>query len=237
MAVTMNSFLLGDPGARPAILHGAFASYPEFFSAVYRSHYRYVLRICQRYLWRREDAEDAAAEVFLKLHTLETEETPVKSRSWLSKVAGRHCIDRLRKAKVERSRCNQEVECDTLPESLDGSPLSRMLRREEQENVRDALRRLPREYRILLVLYYYRQLTYAEIAMTLGKHLPAVKTGVFRAKRLFRDQLRNAATGCENLPGSACNAEVNAVSLTRSAVARAFSEDAGLLKGTPSVNL
>lgn len=190
MAVTMNSFLLGDPGACPATPHGAFASYPELFSACYRSHYRYVLRICQRYLWRREDAEDAAAEVFLKLHTLERKESPVNSRSWLSKVAGRHCIDRLRRAKVERGRCDEDVECDALPESLDGSPLSRVLRREEQENVREALRLLPREYRILLVLHYYRQLTYAEIAMTLGKRMPAVKTGVFRAKQLLRDQLR-----------------------------------------------
>src|SRR5262250_730812 len=122
MAATMNSFLLGNSGAHGPMLPGTLANYPELVGAFYRAQYRYVLRICQRYLWRREDAEDAAAEVFMKLHTLETEETPVKSRSWLSKVAGRHCIDRLRKAKVERSRCNQEVECDTLPESLDGSP-------------------------------------------------------------------------------------------------------------------
>jgi RNA polymerase sigma-70 factor (ECF subfamily) len=68
-----------------------------------------------------------------------------------------------------------------------------VLRREDQENVRQALRRLPREYRILLVLHYYRQLTYAEIAAALGKQMPAVKTGVFRAKRLLRDKLLAAA--------------------------------------------
>jgi RNA polymerase sigma-70 factor (ECF subfamily) len=88
-----------------------------------------------------------------------------------------------------------DVECDALPQSLDGSPLSRVLRREEQENVRQALRRLPREYRILLVLHYYRQLTYVEIAAALGKQMPAVKTGVFRAKRLLREQLLCATAG------------------------------------------
>jgi len=191
MAVTMNSVLLGDSAVRGAMLPGAFGDYPELFAAFYRSQYRYVLRICQRYLWRHEDAEDAAAEVFLKLHTLETDENPIQSRSWLSKVTGRHCIDKLRKAKVETSRSADDVECDGLPESLDGSPLSRVLRREQQENVREALRRLPREYRILLVLHYYRQLTYAEIAAALGKQMPAVKTGVFRAKRLLRCQLLN----------------------------------------------
>lgn len=193
MAVTMNSFLLGDSEGRGAILSGGFANYPELFTSFYRSQYRYVLRICQRYLWRREDAEDAAAEVFLKLHGLESEECPARVKSWLSKVAGRHCIDKLRKAKVERRHCDDDVECDTLPQGAEGSPLSRVLRREKQENVREALRRLPRDYRILLVLHFYRQLTYVEIAATLGKGLPAVKTGVFRAKRMLRDQLAGAA--------------------------------------------
>ena len=197
MAVTMNSVLLGEHAVGGAMARTAFGQYPELFGAFYRSQYRYVLRICQRYLWRNEDAEDAAAEVFLKLHALETEENPIQSRSWLSKVTGRHCIDRLRKAKVESNRCAEDVECDSLPEILDGSPLSRVLRREEQENVREALRRLPREYRILLVLHYYRQLTYAEIAAALGKQMPAVKTGVFRAKRLLRAKLLGAVAGAK----------------------------------------
>jgi len=190
----MNSVLLGDRGIRGgALLPAPLGTCPEFFTAVYCAQYRYVLRICQRYLWRREDAEDAAAEVFLKLHALEPQETPINSRSWLSKVTGRHCIDKLRKAKVENGRSADDVECDALPQSLERSPLSRILRREEQESVREALRRLPREYRILLVLHYYRQLTYAEIAVALGKQMPAVKTGVFRAKRLLRNQLLNAS--------------------------------------------
>jgi len=197
MAVTMNSVLLGEHAVGGAMARTAFGQYPELFGAFYRSQYRYVLRICQRYLWRNEDAEDAAAEVFLKLHALETEENPIQSRSWLSKVTGRHCIDKLRKAKVESNRCAENVECDSLPEILDGSPLSRVLRREEQENVREALRRLPREYRILLVLHYYRQLTYAEIAAALGKQMPAVKTGVFRAKRLLRAKLLGAVVGAK----------------------------------------
>jgi RNA polymerase sigma-70 factor (ECF subfamily) len=192
MAATMNSFLLGNSGTHGPMHPGTLANYPELVGAFYRAQYRYVLGICRRYLWRREDAEDAAAEVFMKLHALESEGCPARLRSWLSKVAGRHCIDKLRKTNVERRRCDEEVECDSLPQSLEGSPLSRMLRREEQEKVREALRRLPRDYRIMLVLHFYRQLSYVEIAARLGKHLPAVRSGIFRAKRLLRDQMLNA---------------------------------------------
>jgi RNA polymerase sigma-70 factor (ECF subfamily) len=160
-------------------------------SSLYSSHYRYVLRVCRHFFWRREDAEDAAAEVFLKLHTvLETEERPIRSRSWLSKVTGRHCIDRLRQVKAERRRrVDDEIEFDALPDSLALSPLSRVLRREQQNKVREELRRLPRDYRILLVLHYYRQMTYAEIAIALGKQLPAIKTAIFRGKRMLRDRI------------------------------------------------
>jgi RNA polymerase sigma factor (sigma-70 family) len=127
----------------------------------------------------------------LKLHSvLETEERPIRSRSWLSKVTGRHCIDRLRQVKAERRRrVDDEIEFDALPDSLALSPLSRVLRREQQNKVREELRRLPRDYRILLVLHYYRQMTYAEIAIALGKQLPAIKTAIFRAKRMLRDRI------------------------------------------------
>jgi RNA polymerase sigma-70 factor (ECF subfamily) len=163
--------------------------------SLYNSHYRYVLKVCRHFFWQREDAEDAAAEVFLKLHTvLETDE-PIRSKSWLSKVTGRHCIDKLRQVKSERRRRVDELEFDALPDNLALSPLSRVLRREQQSKVRDELRRLPRDYRILLVLHYYRQMTYAEIALALGKQLPAIKTAIFRAKRMLRDRILDPGNG------------------------------------------
>jgi RNA polymerase sigma-70 factor, ECF subfamily len=190
MATTLNSVLLGESGVSGALVNAAFRSCPELLSALYTSHYRYVLNVCRHFFWRREDAEDAAAEVFLKLHTvLETEERPVRSRPWLSKVTGRHCIDKLRQARAERRRRVDDVEFDALPDSLALSPVSRLLRREQQNKLREELRRLPRDYRILLVLHYYRQMSYGEIALALGKQLPAIKTGIFRAKRMLRDRI------------------------------------------------
>lgn len=191
MATTMNSVLLENSRNRGAILGTTFQSCPLLLCSLYNSHYRYVLKVCGHFFWQRADAEDAASEVFLKLHTvLETDEAPLKSRSWLSKVTGRHCIDKLRHAKAEqRRRVEDEVEFDAFPDSLALSPLSQVLRREQQGKVREELRRLPRDYRILLVLHYYRQMTYAEIALALGKRLPAIKTAIFRAKRMLRDRL------------------------------------------------
>ena len=197
MATTMNSVLFEESGVREAIIGVAFRGCPELLGSLYTSHYRYVLKVCRHFFWQREDAEDAAAEVFLKLHSvLETEDHPIRSRSWLSKVTGRHCIDKLRQVKAERRlRVDDELEFDALPDNLALSPLSRVLRREQQSKVREELRRLPRDYRILLVLHYYRQMTYAEMALALGKQLPAIKSAIFRAKRMLRGRILDPGNG------------------------------------------
>jgi RNA polymerase sigma-70 factor (ECF subfamily) len=197
MATTMNSVLFEESGVREGIISAAFRGCPELLGSLYTSHYRYVLRVCRHFFWQREDAEDAAAEVFLKLHSVpETEDHQIRSRSWLSTVTGRHCIDKLRQVKAERRfRVDDELEFDALPDNLALSPLSRVLRREQQSKVREELRRLPRDYRILLVLHYYRQMTYAEMALALGKQLPAIKSAIFRAKRMLRGRILDPGNG------------------------------------------
>ena len=188
-ATTVNSVLF-EERAYPGRLNESVPVCPELISALYLAHYAYVLKVCRHFFWRSEDAEDAAAEVFLKLHTvLEADEQPMKSRPWLSKVTGRHCIDRLRKSKAERLRRVEQEDFDTLPGESTLSPLSRVLLHEKQSQVQDELRRLPRDYRILLVLHYYRQMSYAEIAQFLGRQVPAIKTAIFRAKKALRQSL------------------------------------------------
>lgn len=189
MAAIPNTVFLDDSTLSSA-LNGALQSCPELVSALYESYYRYVLRVCRHFFRRHEDAEDAAAEVFLKLHTvLKNEERPLRFRPWLSKVTGRHCIDKLRKRESEVFRCSEEVEFDGMVDRSIPSPLSQVLLRERQQVVRRELRRLPRQYRILLVLHYYRQMSYAEIAGAVGCQLPTIKTAIFRAKKLLRARL------------------------------------------------
>lgn len=189
MAAITNSVFLDDSFFRSS-LGGTLRNCPEVIGALYTSHYRYVLQVCRHFFGRPEDAEDAAAEVFLKLHVvLEKEDQPLQFRPWLSKVTGRHCIDKLRQRQGERKRRVEEPDYDSLPDPAAFSPLSRVLLREQQTEVREELRRLPRHYRILLVLHYYRQMSYVEIADVRGAQLPAVKTAIFRAKRALRARL------------------------------------------------
>jgi RNA polymerase sigma-70 factor (ECF subfamily) len=163
---------------------------PDVLGALYAAHYGYVFRLCRRFLERPEDAEDAAAEVFLKLHrVLGSRDEALAFRPWLSQVTGRHCIDMLRKKKRERRYCVEGEEIATVPDLSNPSPLSQALHDEEQRLLREELCRLPRHYRVPLVLRYYKRMSYKEIARALGRQLPAIKMTLFRAKRELRRRL------------------------------------------------
>ena len=170
-------------------LNRALHTYPEVLSAIYIAHYRHVLQVCRRFFRRPEDAEDAAAEVFLKLHTvLDKKDESYPFRPWVCQVAGRHCIDKLRRRKREKSSTVEGKDLGAVPDDSTPSPLSQILRKEANHQLREQLNRLPPHYRVPLVLRYYKSMSYSEIARRLNKGLPAVKMVIFRAKnRLRRD--------------------------------------------------
>ena len=169
---------------------------PEVLSTIYTAYYRHVLRVCRHFFRQREDAEDAAAEVFLKLHrVLETRNEALPFRPWVSKVTGRHCIDKLRQRKREKDSCVDGADLGEVPDYSTPSPLSQVLRSEEGLKVREQLIRLPEKYKVPLVLRYYKQMTYSEIALTLQRPLPAVRMMIFRAKDQLRRNLRRERSG------------------------------------------
>jgi RNA polymerase sigma-70 factor (ECF subfamily) len=169
---------------------------PEALSTIYTAHYRHVLGVCRRFLRQREDAEDAAAEIFLKLHrVLETRDEALPFRPWVSKVAGRHCIDKLRQRKREKGSSVGETDLSEVPDDSIPSPLSQVLSKEERLEVREQLIRLPARYKVPLVLRYYKQMSYSEIACTLNRRLPAVRMMIFRAKEQLRRNLRREQSG------------------------------------------
>jgi RNA polymerase sigma-70 factor, ECF subfamily len=188
MATIATSVLMEDTSL--TTLNQDPQSCPEALGAVYVAHYRHVLRVCRRFFRQREDAEDAAAEVFLKLHTvLEKRDRAVPFRPWVTRVAGRHCIDKLRHSKLERNSCVVGAEVGGMRDEATPSPLCEVLRTEEHRRLREQVIRLPERYKVPLVLLYYKRMSYSEIGRALNKGLPAVRMMLFRAKHQLRRNL------------------------------------------------
>jgi RNA polymerase sigma factor (sigma-70 family) len=189
MATRSTSFFLDEAGLGSA-LNQVLHACPEALSAIYTAHYRHVLQVCRRFFRQPEDAEDAAAEVFLKLHTvLHKKDEGHPFRPWVCQVAGRHCIDKLRRRKREKCSAVAGTDLCAVPDVSTPSPLSQVLRKEAKRELRKQLNRLPEYYRVPLMLRYYKHMSYSEIARALNRRLPAVKTIIFRAKHRLRRNL------------------------------------------------
>jgi len=106
-------------------------------------------------------------------------------------VAGNQCIDALRRRqrgqKVFVEVTDGAVVIETA--SLEPSPLGAVLSAEERTQVRDSIARLPENYRVPLVLRYYGELSYDEIAQELGVEKNNVAAMIFRAKQELRRRL------------------------------------------------
>jgi len=195
MATESTSMLLEEPQVSSA-LNQPQAICPDVLGSIYADHYQYVLRVCRRFFRRPEDAEDAAAEVFLKLYrVLHQRDVTMPFRPWVSQVAGRHCIDKLRQRKCERSSSLEDIDVSAFADHSAVSPLSEILRKDEQRQIREHLTRLPEKYKIPLMMLYYKRMSYSEIAGTLNTRLPAVRMIIFRAKDFLRRNLRREQSG------------------------------------------
>ncbi len=168
----------------------------ELLRVLYVTHYRHVLQTCKKFFRHLEDAEDATAEVFLKLYrVLHQKDEIVPFRPWLSQIAAHHCIDKLRRRKHERSSSLEDVDVNDLLDHSTPSALSVVIRNEAEGRIRRALASLPEKHRVVLVLRYYHRMSYSEIAEALNMPLSAVRVRIFRAKRFLQSNLRRAHRG------------------------------------------
>ena len=164
----------------------------EALGEIYRRYARRVFGLCRYLLDSRESAEDATSEVFLKLQrSIESYDGSIPFPRWLLRVAGNQCIDALRRRQRGR-RVIVEIEDGAAvieAASSEPSPLGAVISTEERAQVRDTIARLPENYRVPLVLRYYSELSYDEIAQKLDLERNYVAALIFRAKQEVRRRL------------------------------------------------
>jgi RNA polymerase sigma-70 factor, ECF subfamily len=197
-----------DDATLSALVKRAGAADKEALAALYRHFHRRVFGLCRYLLGSETEAEDAASDVFTRLpRAMKSYDTSLPFPGWLMSVSTHHCLDLLRKRKVE-SRLFEPVQADAPePVSATPSPLQEVLTAESRDKVRRAVAGLPERYRLPLTLRYYNELSYNEIAATLELTRAHVATLIFRAKQELRRALSplrpeaSAATSTTATPG------------------------------------
>jgi RNA polymerase sigma factor (sigma-70 family) len=165
----------------------------DAWGELYRDYAPAIFRFCRRALPTREDAEDATMEVFMKLKVKLVQYDATRSFSaWLYKVAANHCWDMLRRRKIRQDKETDDLENVPL-EHPDPSQLERLIEKRTSEEVRKALNKLGARARMALVMRYYSDMSYDEIADALEVRRAFVGVVLLRARHELRQALEGNA--------------------------------------------
>jgi RNA polymerase sigma-70 factor (ECF subfamily) len=171
------------------VIARARAGENEAWGQLYQDYAPAIFRFCRRALPTREDAEDATMEIFMKLKDKLSQYDETRSFSaWLYRVAANHCWDILRRRKIRQDKETEDVE--TVPlEHPDPNQLDKLIEQRTSEEVREALHKLGPRARMALVLRYYSDMSYDEIADELGVRRAFVGVVLLRARHELRQAL------------------------------------------------
>lgn len=144
-----------------------------------------VYNLCYRMLGESGEAEDATQEAFLRAYlNIERYDTNRSFKTWVMSIASNHCIDRLRKRRMQFVSLDDEPTAAVLAlSSKDPLPEQVTLQNERSEVFQDLLLQLDPDYRVAVILRYWYDYSYAEIAQTMDTTESAIKSRLFRARK------------------------------------------------------
>lgn len=142
-----------------------------------------VFGLCVRILHHRQDAEDVAQEVFLRIfRSLKRWDSKRPLRPWVMGITVNRCRTWIGQKRRRPEPVDYVEEIATTTPVDDGSELAR--------EIQAALEGLRVEYRGVFVLFHEQGMPYEEIAQALRKPVGTVKTWLHRARLEIMDHLR-----------------------------------------------
>ena len=167
------------------------------FSRLVELYQRSVYNLCYRMVGEATEAEDAAQEAFLRAYSQLHRYDPERPfKTWLFSIASHHCIDRLRKRRV--------TWCDIDDEPLLGHPALRertpgpeeqAIGHERSAAIQALLGRLAPKDRAAIVMRYWYDASYDEIAAATGATVSSVKSRLHRAREVLGGMVDQTGSG------------------------------------------
>lgn len=167
---------------------------PPTWDEVVRQHADRVYRLAYRLSGNRADAEDLTQETFVRVFRSLAEYAPGTFEGWLHRITTNLFLDMVRR--------RQRIRFDALPEDAGDRLASKEAGPEQtyelmnlDPEVQQALDALPADFRAAVVLCDLEQLSYEEIAVTLGVKVGTVRSRIHRGRVLLREALAHRAPG------------------------------------------
>jgi RNA polymerase sigma-70 factor (ECF subfamily) len=146
-----------------------------------------------RMLRNSEDASDAVQETFVKaMRSLKDFDSRRPLKPWLTRICANCCVDMIR----DRKRGTTALEpYEFMLESSDPSLDEQAEHALMSETLKSALKRLPRKYRDIVLMRHFKEMDVNEIASAMNAPEGTVKSWLFRARALLKQDVGIAALG------------------------------------------
>ena len=153
------------------------------FEELYEKYADDVLRVSYFYLGDRQQAEDVTQDVFVRLLTHAPDLENGREKAWLLKVALNRCRDLWRAAWVKRVVLGSPaMELTPAPDQMDD--------RLEKQELLSAIRRLPADFRDVILLHYYQGYGIAEMAAMLKVPEGTISSRLSRGRKKLEEILK-----------------------------------------------
>lgn len=154
----------------------------QLVTRLYESYSKDVLRVSYFYLGNREKAEDIMQEVFMKVHKNPPLLEEGKEKSWLLKVALNLCRDYWRSCWAKRVILGTKM--------LELAPADdEIAERDEKAALMQAVYKLPPQYKEVILLFYYQNLSIKDISEMLNQPEGTIASRISRARGLLKQEL------------------------------------------------
>lgn len=154
----------------------------QAFSHLVEAYQTPVYNLCYRMLGDAHEAEDAAQEAFIRGYkSMHRYDVNRPFSTWILSIAAHYCIDQIRKRHM-RIVSFEEIPYQKFSDPSPG-PEASLHTGEMQEQVRGLLETLSAEDRAAVVMRYWYEFSYEEIASAMNMTISAVKSRLHRARK------------------------------------------------------
>ncbi len=166
----------------------------EHVGALYNDHHQAICRFARLFLGNRADAEEVAQEIYAKLLEERAALPSPVSRSWLYRVVLNACRDRRKSwwSRLQRSSTDVTV-LDSLVDYRP-TPEIAVLDLEREATLMELLRSLPPRLRAPVILRDIEELSYEDIAASLGCGIGTVSSRLNRGRKVLARKLQRSVT-------------------------------------------
>ncbi len=158
---------------------------------------KYLYSLCFSYVQNSQDALDLVQEIYIKVFkNINKFDSNMAFHPWIRKISVNTCLNFKRGVRDNVISMHTSIKDTNGEVALEDTLVSEqnvvqeVLDSETKAIIKTYLKEMPEEYRMVLTLRYYEELSYNEIADIMDKPLGTIKTEIYRGKTILKEKLK-----------------------------------------------